>query len=278
MAASLDTTLDALGNVLSLVNDSAGGWPAPRSGSTRRPTHARRTPFTASAQAEAVVTSAGEWPPASTPWPPAPSRWSRRSARSRRTPPRRPACGQAVVLAEATNGTVGKLGDSSQEIGNGDQGDQRRSPSRRTCWRSTRRSRRPGRARPARASPSSPARSRSWRRRRRGRPRTSPSGSRPSRPTPRAPSTRSAQISVIGEINDFQATIAAAVEEQTATTNEMNRNVAEAASGLAEHRRGDHRAGSGHAGDQRAGGRRHRAAGELSRMSGDCRGRQPVHV
>jgi methyl-accepting chemotaxis protein len=37
--------------------------------------------------------------------------------------------------------------------------------------------------------------------------------------------------SVIGEINDFQATIAAAVEEQTATTNEMNRNVAEAASG-----------------------------------------------
>ncbi|MGY2066904.1 methyl-accepting chemotaxis protein [Blastococcus sp. SYSU DS0619] len=40
------------------------------------------------------------------------------------------------------------------------------------------------------------------------------------------------QISqVIGEINDFQATIAAAVEEQTATTNEMNRNVAEAASG-----------------------------------------------
>ena len=35
--------------------------------------------------------------------------------------------------------------------------------------------------------------------------------------------------SVIGQINDYQATIAAAVEEQTATTNEMNRNVAEAA-------------------------------------------------
>ena len=34
---------------------------------------------------------------------------------------------------------------------------------------------------------------------------------------------------VIGQINDFQATIAAAVEEQTATTNEMNRNVVEAA-------------------------------------------------
>jgi methyl-accepting chemotaxis protein len=36
---------------------------------------------------------------------------------------------------------------------------------------------------------------------------------------------------VIGEINAFQTTIAAAVEEQTATTNEMNRNVAQAADG-----------------------------------------------
>jgi methyl-accepting chemotaxis protein len=34
---------------------------------------------------------------------------------------------------------------------------------------------------------------------------------------------------VIGRINDFQTTIAAAVEEQTATTNEMSRNVAQAA-------------------------------------------------
>ena len=34
---------------------------------------------------------------------------------------------------------------------------------------------------------------------------------------------------VIGEINDFQATIAAAVEEQTATTGEMARSVAEVA-------------------------------------------------
>ena len=40
------------------------------------------------------------------------------------------------------------------------------------------------------------------------------------------------QISaVIAQINDFQATIASAVEEQTATTNEMNRNVADAATG-----------------------------------------------
>lgn len=41
------------------------------------------------------------------------------------------------------------------------------------------------------------------------------------------------QISeIIASINDFQMTIASAVEQQTATTNEMSRNVAEAASGI----------------------------------------------
>jgi methyl-accepting chemotaxis protein len=39
---------------------------------------------------------------------------------------------------------------------------------------------------------------------------------------------------VIGSINDFNLTIASAVEEQTATTNEMSRNVAEAAGGSGE--------------------------------------------
>jgi methyl-accepting chemotaxis protein len=44
-----------------------------------------------------------------------------------------------------------------------------------------------------------------------------------------------AEISaIIGRINDFQLTIASAVEEQSATTNEMNRNVAEAATGAGE--------------------------------------------
>jgi len=44
--------------------------------------------------------------------------------------------------------------------------------------------------------------------------------------------TAISQISaVIGEINDFQTSIAAAVEEQTATTDEMNRNVAQASGG-----------------------------------------------
>jgi methyl-accepting chemotaxis protein len=43
------------------------------------------------------------------------------------------------------------------------------------------------------------------------------------------------QISrIIGQINDYQLTIASAVEEQTATTNEMNRSVSEAATGSTE--------------------------------------------
>jgi methyl-accepting chemotaxis protein len=85
------------------------------------------------------------------------------------------------------------------------------------------------------------------------------------------------QIStMIGQISDYQATIAAAVEEQTATTNEMNRSVAEAAgssrsiptaiSGLA-------------AGSQQANGRVAEAQGsadELGRMSDSCSDHQ-VH-
>ncbi len=39
---------------------------------------------------------------------------------------------------------------------------------------------------------------------------------------------------VIGQINDYQLTIASAVEEQTATTNEMSRSVAEAAGGTTQ--------------------------------------------
>jgi len=43
------------------------------------------------------------------------------------------------------------------------------------------------------------------------------------------------QIStIITSINDFQLTIASAVEQQTATTNEMSRNVTEAATGSRE--------------------------------------------
>jgi len=40
--------------------------------------------------------------------------------------------------------------------------------------------------------------------------------------------------SIITSINDYQLTIASAVEEQTATTTEMSRNVTEAATGSGE--------------------------------------------
>jgi methyl-accepting chemotaxis protein len=43
---------------------------------------------------------------------------------------------------------------------------------------------------------------------------------------------------IIGQINDIQSTIAAAVEEQTATTNEISRNISEAARGSSEIARG----------------------------------------
>ena len=39
---------------------------------------------------------------------------------------------------------------------------------------------------------------------------------------------------IVEKINGYSATIASAVEEQTATTNEMSRNVAEAATGATE--------------------------------------------
>jgi len=39
---------------------------------------------------------------------------------------------------------------------------------------------------------------------------------------------------VIARISDYQTTIASAVEEQTAITNEMNRSVSEASTGVAE--------------------------------------------
>ena len=110
-----------------------------------------------------------------------------------------------------------------------------RSRSKPTCWRSTPRSKRRAPARPARALPSSPTKSRNWPSRPPRPPRTSAARSRPFRPTPKArsrPSARSA--GVINQINDISNTIATAVEEQTATTNEMTRNVADAAKGSGE--------------------------------------------
>ncbi|MGZ4464767.1 MAG: methyl-accepting chemotaxis protein [Nocardioides sp.] len=74
---------------------------------------------------------------------------------------------------------------------------------------------------------------------------------------------------VIGQINDFQATIASAVEEQTATTSEMNRNVADAATGSGEIAANIN--GVAVAAEATSGGvtRAQQAASELARLSED---------
>ena len=53
---------------------------------------------------------------------------------------------------------------------------------------------------------------------------------------------------VITRINDIQGTIASAVEQQTATTNEITRHVTEAATGAGRDRRERHRGGAGGSG------------------------------
>jgi methyl-accepting chemotaxis protein len=76
---------------------------------------------------------------------------------------------------------------------------------------------------------------------------------------------------IISRISDYQNTIAAAVEEQTATTNEISRNVAEAATGATEIARN---VGSvSEAADQttEAAGNTTSAAGDLTRMATEMR-------
>jgi methyl-accepting chemotaxis protein len=76
---------------------------------------------------------------------------------------------------------------------------------------------------------------------------------------------------VIGQINDFQLTIASAVEEQTATTNEMSRSVQEAAGGttqIAENITGVSAAANS---TTEALGQTRIAVGELNRMATDLR-------
>ncbi|MCF6378410.1 methyl-accepting chemotaxis protein [Nocardioides KLBMP 9356] len=76
---------------------------------------------------------------------------------------------------------------------------------------------------------------------------------------------------IIGQINDAQTTIASAVEEQTATTNEMSRNVAEAATGstdIAQNVTGVARSASD---TQAAATSTSQAADELARMAAEMR-------
>ena len=81
------------------------------------------------------------------------------------------------------------------------------------------------------------------------------------------------QISgVIAQIHDVQATIASAVEEQTATTREMARNVSEAATGAAGIAGSVGQLAQAAQGTTRAAGRTGEASAQLSRLSADLQG------
>jgi methyl-accepting chemotaxis protein len=76
---------------------------------------------------------------------------------------------------------------------------------------------------------------------------------------------------IIGQINDYQLTIASAVDEQTATTTEMNRNVSEAATGSADIARNISDAANAAEQTTTAVGDSHQAAADLARLSTDLR-------
>jgi len=73
---------------------------------------------------------------------------------------------------------------------------------------------------------------------------------------------------VINQINDISNTIATAVEEQTATTNEMGRNMAEAAKGSSEIARNIAGVAEAARSTSTGAGETNTAAGELARMAG----------
>ncbi len=77
---------------------------------------------------------------------------------------------------------------------------------------------------------------------------------------------------IIGSINDFQLTIASAVEEQTATTNEMSRSVQEAAGGSTEIAANITGVSTAASSTTQALGQTRQAVDELSRMASDLRG------
>ncbi|QOV92462.1 GAF domain-containing protein [Humisphaera borealis] len=81
------------------------------------------------------------------------------------------------------------------------------------------------------------------------------------------------QIStIINQINDFSNTIASAVEEQTATTNEISRTIAEASKGSTEIAQNITGVATAAKSTSSGSGDTQRAAGELSRMASDLQG------
>jgi methyl-accepting chemotaxis protein len=270
MAASLDSTLDALGNVLGLVNDSAGRLAGASTQLNAAAEAMAQNARTAATQADDVVTSAGAVASSVDTVATGSSQMESaiREIAHNATEAARVA-GQAVSVAETTTRTVGKLGDSSQEIaeviklinGIAEQ-------TNLLALNATIEAARAGEAGKGFAVVASEVKELAQETARA----TEDISKRVEAiqaDTAGAVDAISQISSVIGEINDFQATIATAVEEQTATTNEMNRNVAEAASGT----QGIAAAISGLAAGTQETNQRvadaQRAAGELARMSGE---------
>ncbi|HLM05726.1 MAG TPA: HAMP domain-containing methyl-accepting chemotaxis protein [Blastococcus sp.] len=270
MARSLDTTLDALGGVFGLVNNSTARL---AEASTQLNTAAEAmadNARTAATQADEVVASAGAVASSVDTVATGSSQMESaiREIAHNATEAARVA-GQAVTVAETTTRTVGKLGDSSEEIatviklinGIAEQ-------TNLLALNATIEAARAGEAGKGFAVVASEVKELAQETARA----TEDISQRVQAiqaDTAGAVDAISQISTVIGEINDFQATIATAVEEQTATTNEMNRNVAEAATGT----QGIAAAITGLAAGTQETNQRvadaQRAAGELARMSGE---------
>ncbi len=232
MAESLDETLDAISHVLLLVGDSSTRLAAASTQLNAAAEGISANARTAAGQADDVVASAGAVAASVDTVATGSSQMESaiREIAHNATEAARVA-GQAVAVAENTTRTVGKLGDSSQEIatviklinGIAEQ-------TNLLALNATIEAARAGEAGKGFAVVASEVKELAQETARA----TEDISQRVEAiqaDTAGAVEAISQISSVIGEINDFQATIAAAVEEQTATTNEMNRNVAEAASG-----------------------------------------------